>query len=398
MYNNLMKIAIFIKSTTHHRNYGGMETQNKVLCDELALRGYQVTVFSPQRELTIKEKFENGVKYEFVPCDYENSIFASVNRNSWFNRSFEAFKKADNDKKFDVVITQSSAGLGIIKKKKSIGVGIISISHGTTVSEFKSYLGSIHDLRGYAKLIPNIFYTLRNFFGRQREFIHGADVNIAVSNYVKSNLISETFVDESKITVISNGVDPRPFEQFTRTYKSTKNLKLMYLGRIDRTKGVFQLLRLAKKFPEIQVNFYGIGDAFDELSKLILKSNINNVVLHGKVLYKDVVKKYFENDVFVLPTTRIEGLPMTLIEAQFSKMPIVASDIGGITDAVKNGRTGLLVDAGDFEDLADKIKILMNSMDTRKKVSEGAYAFAMENFTITKMVDKYEQVIRRLRR
>lgn len=398
MYNNLMKIAVFIKSTTFHRNYGGMETQNKVLCEELAKRGYQITVFSPQKELLVEEKYDSGVKYVFVHSELSKSLFAGFNPNSWFRKSVIAFEKELREKPFDLVITQSSAGLGVIKKKRKFGVPVISISHGTTVSELKSYMSSLGDIKSYVKIVPNALYTLRNFFGRQREFIHGSDVNVAVSNYVKENLVNETFVDESKVSVIYNGIDPAPFEALKRTFRTNKNIKIMYSGRIDRSKGVFQLLKIAKKYPEVQVNFYGTGDVFDELTKISLKGNLNNVVMHGKILYKDVVSKYFENDVFVLPTTRVEGLPMSIIEAQFAKMPIVASDIGGVGDAIKNGRTGLLVHSGDFDDLADKIKILMNSIDTRKKVSEGAYVYAQENFTVTKMVDKYEQLIRRLRR
>ncbi len=393
-----MKIAVFIKSTTFHKTYGGMETQNKLLCEELARRGYQVTVFSPQLELTISDKNEFGVRYEFINCDYTNSLLSFINPNSWFKKSYDHFIKQDTERNFDIIISQSSAALGVIKRRRFVKASIISISHGTTISEYKSYLSSAKSLKSYLRFVPNTLYTLRNFFGRQREFIHGSDVNVAVSNFVKTNLINETFVEENKVIVINNGIDPNPFEKFQRTFKTARNLKVMYSGRVDRSKGVFQLLRLAKKFPELQINFYGTGDAYEDLSKQVMKDSINNVVMHGKVLYKDMVAKYFENDVLVLPTIRVEGLPMVIIEAQFSKLPIIASDMGGITDAIKNGKTGLLINAGDFEDLADKIKILMSSMETRKKVSEGAYNFATENFTITKMTDRYEQIIRKLRK
>ena len=66
---------------TFHGNYGGLETQNRVLCEELVARGHDVLVFSPQRELKFETKYENGVKYHFVPCVYRLARFAKKN---WF--------------------------------------------------------------------------------------------------------------------------------------------------------------------------------------------------------------------------------------------------------------------------------------------------------------------------
>jgi len=79
-----MRIAFFIKSTTFHNGYGGLETQNRALCEELVARGHDILVFSPQRELKCETKYEKGVKYHFVPCVYR---LARFNKKNWFFKS-----------------------------------------------------------------------------------------------------------------------------------------------------------------------------------------------------------------------------------------------------------------------------------------------------------------------
>ncbi len=78
-----MKIAVFTKSTTLHKNHGGLETQNLVLCEELAKRGYNITVFSPKKELQEEFAEKNGVKYVFIDADYRNYLFSKFRKNSW---------------------------------------------------------------------------------------------------------------------------------------------------------------------------------------------------------------------------------------------------------------------------------------------------------------------------
>ena len=82
-----MKIAVFIKSTTHSKNFsgGGLEIQNKLLCEGLVQRGNEVIVYSPQfSELKNTENqvdnldiIENGVIYKFINAKYENKTISS---------------------------------------------------------------------------------------------------------------------------------------------------------------------------------------------------------------------------------------------------------------------------------------------------------------------------------
>lgn len=70
-----MKIAVFTKSTTLHKNHGGLETQNLALCEGLVKKGYYVVVFSPKKEIEKDFIEQNGVKYVFIDADYKGYIF-----------------------------------------------------------------------------------------------------------------------------------------------------------------------------------------------------------------------------------------------------------------------------------------------------------------------------------
>ena len=137
-----MRIAVFIKKTTFHKGYGGLETQNKSLCEGLAERGHDITVFSPQHELENTKKTEHGVDYVFVPCTFR-TLFSSFIKNHWYNKSYESFSNYNKHQRFELIISQSSAGIGVIKHKSEFNIPVLTISHGSTLMEFKTMLQNV---------------------------------------------------------------------------------------------------------------------------------------------------------------------------------------------------------------------------------------------------------------
>ncbi len=389
-----MRIAVFIKATTFHKGHGGLETQNKALCEGLVRRNHEITVFSPQKDLTKTEAFEGGVSYVFVPSVYRLGIASSRDKNNWLNRSSAVFSEMHQKSKFDLVLSQSSAGLGVIKNKNHFNIKVISISHGTIVSEFNSAVRDLKKPKEIAKLMLDSVHVLRNFFGRQRGFVYGSDKVIAVSNYVKKALIDETFVADDFVEVINNGVDPSIFENLSKTQSS--KIRLIYIGRILKIKGIFNLISVLEKMKNetLQLDIVGGGEDFDELAGFIKKKSLPNVHLHGNLAYAEAMAKLFDSDILVMPTLRIEGFPMVLAEAMFCSLPIVATNTGGTSDGVIDGKTGYLVAPGNLADLQDKITTLVNNADLRKEMGQNGKIYAQSNFSIDIMLDKYEKVFK----
>lgn len=397
-----MNIAVFTKKTTFHGGYGGLETLNKVLCEGLVQKGHKITVFSPRWELEAGEKHENGIKYVFVDCVYRMGpvlgFFGSLQKENWINRSAESFERYHGESKFDLVLAQSSAGLGVIKNKQEYKVAAVSISHGSIVGEYKTFVENINFLKDLTLLVKNTGFTIKNFFRRQREFVHGSNKIVAVSNFVKNSLIEETYVQEDKVEVIFNGVDPKNFYEPKTTLERGK--KLLYVGQIIKSKGVKDIIEMFsdERLSGYEIDLVGGGELLEECQYIVsrdsnLKGRVNFV---GKVRYEALINRYFKNPeygLFLFPTNRYEGLPMVLVESMFSGLPVVAYNKGGVSDAVKDGVNGFLTNPQDIEDFKDKVIKLINNRQKLNEFAANALEMAYQDFTIEKMLNRYEKVI-----
>lgn len=97
-------------------------------------------------------------------------------------------------------------------------------------------------------------------------------------------------------------------------------------------------------------------------------------------------------DVFVQPSTLLEGLPVVLTEAASSGLPLIATDIGGSAELVQDGLNGFVVPPANSEIIMEKIKFLTESTDERKKMGEESRKIWEQRFTLEKMVNKIERL------
>lgn len=394
-----MRIALFIKSTTFHSGFGGLETQNKVLCEGLAARGHEVVVFSPKRELTTEEETSNNVVYKFVPCSYRALFgFSRFDKNNWVNKSVSSFLEQHDKTPFDIVVGQSSAAVGIIRMKHEIGVEIISISHGTILGEFKTAVQNLGSFKEMSNLIMDAGYVLYNFFGRQREFVLHSDKVIAVSKAVKTALVNETYIPEERVEVIYNGIKPFEFKQ--KQKESEDEVNLIYFGRIDKSKGLQVLLEVLSEpeFGNVKFTLIGEGNYLVALKNLSNKLELNDkVAFLGKLTHDQTIEKISGYDIFVLPSLRVEGFPMTVVEAMFAGLPTVVSNIGGLPEAVEEGKTGFIVPPEDKGLLKDRLLKLVMDSKLREQFGRDARKNAEKEFSLDVMLDKYEKVIKEVR-
>src|SRR3989344_3374780 len=393
-----MKIAVFTKATTFHEGYGGLETQNKALCEKLAERGHKVTVFSPQKELDSKTKSLNGVEYVFVTCKYKMGMILGfggrLDKNNWLNKSYEVFQKYHEEDKCDLVLGQSSAALGVIFKKNDLKVKVVSIAHGSIIGEIKTYYKEINKISDYLKAVPNTAFAIKNFFTRQREYVLGSDKIIAVSNAVKSALIDETFSPDEKIVVIHNGINP-PEVEYRNTSDIRESLNLIYVGKMIKSKGVFNLIDIISdhSFANVKLNMVGDGRDFKHLKSYSdSKKLTEKIEFYGNIPPEKVIPLMQSSDIFVMPTLRFEGFPMTLVEAMFAGLPVVANNMGGISDAVINGETGFLADPANLNDFKEKLLKLVSNKELIREMGLKAQGRAKNEFTTEVMVNKYELV------
>ena len=393
-----MKIAVFTKATTFHEGYGGLETQNKALCEKLAERGHKVTIFSPQKELNSVSKSLNGVEYVFVPCKYKMGMILGfggrLDKNNWLNKSYEVFQKYHEKDKYDLVLGQSSAALGIIFKKHDLNIRVVSIAHGSIIGELKTYYKEVYNISDYLKTVSNTAFAIKNFFTRQREYVLGSDKIIAVSNAVKNSLIDETFSPVEKVVVIHNGINP-PEVEYKNTNNMRESLNLIYVGKMIKSKGVFNMIDIIsdQRFANVKLIMVGDGRDFKQLESYSNSKKLTEkIVYYGNIPSEKVIPLMQRSDIFVMPTLRFEGFPMTLVEAMFAGLPVVANNMGGISDAVVNGETGFLADPANLNDFKEKLLKLVSNKELVREMGLKALERAKNEFTTDTMINKYELV------
>lgn len=222
---------------------------------------------------------------------------------------------------------------------------------------------------------------------------------IAVSDGVADFLAAKEFVPRRKITVVPNGVDTEVFRPATLEGKMQARRVLGLsetafvaggLGRLAPEKNFRALIDVARRCPDLVFIVGGSGPEENDLRAAA--AGLANFRLLGPV--EDRAAFHAALDVFLLPS-RHEALPMTLLEAMASGVPVVASDLEGVAAAL--GDTGLLVAPGDISELVRSVAKLAADPEARGRFAGAALARVRERYsarvTARRMADVYREVL-----
>ena len=230
---------------------------------------------------------------------------------------------------------------------------------------------------------------------------HFAYKVVGVSEHTCQNLIKYEKMSPKKVLTILNGIDGSKFDIQIDKEKKKKALGLtgydpiIGLGvRLTEQKGITYLLKampiVIKEFPKVALIIAGRGHLEDELRKEAQTLGIENrVYFVGPRLDIPELLKLF--DLYVLPSLW-EGLPMVLLEAMAAGCPIVATDVGGVSTAIKNGVNGSLVSPADPASLGLEIIRLLGNRNIRSKYVINGLKIFRKEFSAKTMSKKYEHL------
>jgi glycosyltransferase involved in cell wall biosynthesis len=182
----------------------------------------------------------------------------------------------------------------------------------------------------------------------------------------------------NQVTVINYCVDHDLFRQ--TGIEKFPEPSIGYLGRLKKYKSVEHLLQAVKivreKIPDIKLYIVGDGDNKQNLENLSKELGIaDNVIFTGFVSEKDKVD-YLQKMHFVVNTSSKEGWGLTVVEANACKRTVIAADVQGLRDSVINGKTGLLYEYGNVEELAEKILYLFSNPSVTEEYENNALEWA----------------------
>lgn len=257
----------------------------------------------------------------------------------------------------------------------------------------------------YARIVSGILkkkyiYTAHNvFYGKKRllRFALKKGTIIAVGEGVKRNLIEEYGIRQDRIRVVYNAVDIVHREEAVPILlqeKNKGNCLVGTIGRISEQKGMdvflYAMAEVMKAY--VKVRAVVVGDGEDANT---VKALAGQLKIEDKVLFlgyqKNVIDIIGSLDL-VVSAARWEGLPLTPIEVFSQRRTMIATDIAGNREIIRDGVNGLLFTKDDSKELADKIKLLLSEEGLKKRLEEQAYITYTFNFSYDKFIKSYEEL------
>lgn len=267
----------------------------------------------------------------------------------------------------------------VVHLGKAFGIPVVLHLHGA-------------DFADYCRSLP------AHRLHRLRKMMQKVDAVVTLGEYWRDFVHDFLQVDASRIAVLHNAV-PGPASIPERT--GTGTCRILFLGVVCERKGVPTLLSAlahpALRALDWRVTMAGNGEVDfyrAEAERLGLSDRISFLGWVGETQARQLLA---ESDVLVLPS-RNEGLPMAILEAMAYGLPVVATPVGSITDAIADGDTGLLVPVGDQEALARAILKLVENPSLRLHIGARAREQYLSMFDIAAFNRKLEHIFRQAKR
>jgi glycosyltransferase involved in cell wall biosynthesis len=375
-----MHIVVMSRILPTH-SLGGMQKQCMDLCDGFIKKGHTVTILTTAHHDGITTETIGDVKIYYVTPSRPERYSRSWNRACKLKIS-----EIHSSSPIDIIHSQSLGARGILSWAKKQKIPVVSTWHGTSLTEISTFFSSARKSPRYwhwLLLMPA--RLVRQYISMDLPTRRASAAITLVSPTLEKNM--KVFA-KNKVHVIANGID-LPEKPPLRNNRET--LHLLCLGRIEKEKGMHHAVKAMVEFKDenIKLDIVGTGPYLDELKVLITRLGLEERVLcHGRVDDDELSKLFTLADIYLMPTTRQEGLPLTILEAMANGLPVIASDIGGISQVIENDEDGLLVKPGNVSELINAIRILKNDEEMRLEFSTAARKTIEDKYSKERMVDE----------
>ena len=181
---------------------------------------------------------------------------------------------------------------------------------------------------------------------------------------------------------------------------SEKNRNLLFLGRLGQRKGTYDLLRAIQLIDceldeDIRLNLCGDGE-IQEVKDYIEKLGIGHRIGFIGWVSGNQKEKILESAMMNILPSYNEGFPMTILETMAKGIPNISTRVAAIPEMICSGTNGYLIEAGDWEILAERILQLSRDTALRKRLSEAAYQTVSERYSIEENIRQLKKVYREL--
>jgi len=341
----------------------------------------------PEHMLRLMSSFSKEVQI-FVACpdDYpyknkfENIIGAPriiiIPHRKFSLKSLLKLKSFVKKNKIDIIHSHGK-GAGIYSRLlfPLTAVPVIHTFHG------------IH-IDNYGKVLKAFYILLERFLNFFTKYF------IAVSASEKQKTIELNFTGENKIAVISNGVVPQTY--IRSGFPSSDKFTILTVTRYDFAKNTGLIISVINKLNKLNTlskfrfNIIGEGEEKKNIEDYIYKNGLSEAVTFTG--FTDNLSKFYKESFCYLSTSRWEGLPLSVLEAMSFGLPVIATNVNGNKDLIKNNFNGYLYEINYPEDAAVNILKLAGDEKLWKTLSQNAKSYVENNYSVIKMAAETEKL------
>lgn len=366
---------------------GGIATWSTELANYLDKQNFNLTVFLKKRGGINKSFNINNLPYKINLINGRDWAYFK----KWYvKRAIYSYLRSH--KKPVIISTNWELSQGITCFKKYFKFSLITIMHGLEVSRLES--------QKYKKKIKSF-----------NSVISLSDKVISVSNYTKNKAKSILF-RYKEIDVIPNFVNINSFypinnKNLRKDYNlSSNDIVILSLSRLTERKGhlisIDAVKYLTKKYSNIKYLIAGTGDRTYEKK---LKAYVKKYNLDNCIYFLGYVNENLKNEIYNLCDIYImtslpsdiygssEGFGITFLEANACGKPVIGTDVGGISDAIKNGFNGFLIKPNDSKELEKILISIINNKKLYKSLSENSIYHIKKNFDINVIGKRFDAII-----
>lgn len=350
----------------------GQSTVITSVCDELADRGHEVEVLTgaikKTHPITTNEELYNGTPYKFLVKRFNCTSLPILAQLDFSKKVGEYLATKD----FDVIHLHSPL---ILPPK----------------GDYKFYV-TVHSCVNTELIGLNIknWYSILTLLSSpiiahfEKRCVSKAERVIYVSKATEKIAREEYGKKCSSFEVIYNGLDP---DALMLDHETKKKNYVLFTGVFCARKGIEDILKVAKILNDINFVLVGNGPLYNKYESTRDRLGLDNVLLTGKISRYALLKRYSEAKVFLFPTY-FDTFGISVLEAMFSGLPVLSTNVGGIPELITHEVEGILVSPGDLDAMVMWVKRLMEEVDLRERLSKAAKEKANKEFTIEKTVDK----------
>jgi glycosyltransferase involved in cell wall biosynthesis len=221
----------------------------------------------------------------------------------------------------------------------------------------------------------------------KRLTVRAVDRHVGVGERTSREVEALVGLPADSVLTIHNGV---PDHQAAAAGRARPGQLVGAIGRFERQKGFDLLIRAVAQVEDVTLVLVGEGSERRRLQELA-----ENVGVAERVVWKEWTedaRSYLGAfDVFALPS-RFEGFPLALLEALLARSAVVAADVGSVSEAIRDGETGLLVPGEDPAALAHAIRRLLADAELGRRLGEQGRRLVLERFTADHMAQAFERL------